>query len=135
MVRYFKTQAPAIEYMKENGHTILFKKSNYKFASVKSQTDLVELIKKTNKKSRCFYEVLLADAPQLMFAEFDAEELGMTDAEVYGKFEHVMIKIFTKVGLTFDPSKSRITVSSRGEKLSIHWVYLGSAFKNCVEQK
>jgi hypothetical protein len=134
--QWYDTQEEAFRAMEERKDTIVVKWGNFKFTSFTDQETFLDfMLEECEAEARQFYELLLADKPQRMFADLDGEGLTITKAEVLALFEKLMIEAFEAVHMPYKKKYVRILCST-GEKISFHWSYLGGlTFKNSEEQK
>lgn len=133
---WYDTQDGAFKAMEERKDTIIVKYGNYKFTSFTDQESFLDfMFEDCEAKDRQFYEVLLADKPQRMFADIDGEGLTITKEEVLTLFEKLMKMVFEAVHMPYKKKYVRVLCST-GKKISFHWSYLGGlTFKNSEEQK
>ena len=131
---WYNQQNDAVVEMERVGAKILVKWDSYHFASFSDHDEFMDFITECKESERQFFEVLIADKPQLMFADIDGEGLAITREQLYIEWEILMKKVFVVCGLKFDSSRVRL-LNSTGDKISGHWSYLGLSFKSCVEQK
>ena len=125
-------QEDAILAMEKSKDTILAKWSNVHFTSFCDQDEFLDFISECKEEERQFFEVLMADKPQIMFADLDGAGLSITREQLYEEWEILMKQVFNDTGLTFKQSNVRL-LNSTGDKISGHWSYLGLSFKNRSE--
>jgi phage/plasmid-associated DNA primase len=129
--KWYKSQEEALENADGD---ILAKWGKFHFTTFSNQNEFINYINETNESERCYFEVLKADTPQRMFADLDGEGLCITREELILQWELLMISIFNEIGLTFNKQNVRL-LNSAGEKISLHWSYIGLSFHNSDEQK
>jgi len=133
--KWYDTQDEAFKAMEECKDTILIKWGNFKFTSFTDQEEFLDYLEECSEDDRQFFELLLADKPQKMFADLDGEGLTITKEEVLILFEKLMKMVFEAVHMPYKPKHVRILCST-GDKISFHWSYVGGlVFKNSDEQK
>lgn len=134
--KWFSKQDAAMDYMTKQNHIVLAKRGKFEFGSFPDQEAFIEFINACDPVHRIFYEVLLADKPQRMFADLDGEGLTISNVEMYRQWQMLMRYVFPKLGMKFNSREVRV-LNSTGEKISGHWSYLGKGyvFKNSQEQK
>lgn len=129
----FAPQAHVEDLMKQNGHQVMIKYDNYEFASVQDHDELADLIVRTKAADRCYYEVLLADTPQYLFADIDGQFKDLESGNVIDYLNLVSSKLKMKIP-DFDEDRLLILDSSTDQKLSLHLSY-PIVFKDCIIQK
>jgi len=117
---------------------ILVKWGMYHFTTFPDQDSFLDFIDECDPSDRCFFEVLKAENPQLMFADLDGEGLSITRETMYDQWEKLMKQVFADVKLDFNPDHVRL-LDCTGAKISGHWSYNPSygrqGFRNSEEQK
>jgi len=136
--KWWKKQEHALKQMTTTGDNILVKWGNFHWTSFSDQDEFTDFIFECKEKERQFYEVLLADKPQRMFADLDGQGLQITKEDMYAQWLDLMQKVFLSCfnSVSFNHKNIKILDSSNSEKISFHWSYTGiHIFKNCDEQK
>ena len=148
-VQWFFKQEPAmpdvLEYdgilIKQLDFDQKTKKHTHKFASMVCQNEFIDLILNTDPEKRAYYEVLVADKPQKMFADLDSgscidlsdEELLLKKITIAKEFELLLRDVFISLQMSFDSTLCHWLICT-GKKLSLHFCY-EFVFENNLKQR